>query len=56
MRKAEAWLQPILDLRTGEVTAYEALARARTPDGRVIPAQDFVKVAESTGLISEVTI
>ena len=50
----EAWLQPIVDLRTGEVTAYEALARATTADGRVIPAQDFVKVAENTGLISEV--
>ena len=50
----DAWLQPIVDLDSGRVTGYEALARAADPQGTVFPAQDFVEVAENTGLISEV--
>ena len=45
--------QPIVDVRTGAVTAVEALARWHGPDdgiGAVGPAE-FIEVAEQTGLI-----
>ena len=49
----EAWLQPIVELRSRRVIAYEALARVIGRDGEPIPAYKFIKVAESVGLISE---
>jgi len=42
--------QPIVDAQTGSVTAVEALARW-TEDGRVIPPDEFIPLAEETGLI-----
>ena len=38
-------LQPIIDLQTGVIVADEALARLIEPDGRVIPAVDFMEAA-----------
>ncbi|MEW5943724.1 MAG: EAL domain-containing protein [Pseudomonadota bacterium] len=46
--------QPIVDLRTGEEVADEALARIRAKDGRLVPAFDFVHAAEALHLISAV--
>jgi diguanylate cyclase (GGDEF)-like protein/PAS domain S-box-containing protein len=43
--------QPTVDLRTGEITGFEALVRWRHPDLGMIPPMDFIGVAESTGLI-----
>ena len=44
--------QPILHLRTGMVTAVEALVRWNHPTlGRLLPA-DFIDLAEQTGLIN----
>ncbi len=37
--------QPIVDLRTGEVVADEALARMITPEGDIIPAGLFIEAA-----------
>jgi diguanylate cyclase (GGDEF)-like protein/PAS domain S-box-containing protein len=42
--------QPIVDAQTGRVAAFEALARW-TEDGRVIEPNDFIPLAEATGLI-----
>ncbi|WP_432828160.1 putative bifunctional diguanylate cyclase/phosphodiesterase [Dactylosporangium sp. CA-092794] len=42
--------QPVVDLRTGRVTAVEALLRW-TRDGQPIPPLDFIPVAEQYGLI-----
>lgn len=42
---------PEIDLRDGRWRAAEALLRWRTPDGRVVPAGEFIEVAESSGLI-----
>jgi len=42
--------QPIVDARTGRVTSVEALARW-TEDGRSIPPDEFIPLAEETGLI-----
>lgn len=45
--------QPIVDLRSGEPVAYEALARWDDPVLGPVPAQEFVAVAEQTGLIGD---
>ncbi len=43
--------QPIVSLETGEITGFEALVRWDDPDrGRVFP-DEFIPVAEETGLI-----
>jgi diguanylate cyclase (GGDEF)-like protein len=44
--------QPILDVVTGRVIAFEALARWDHPDRGMIDARELVSVAEETGLIS----
>jgi EAL domain-containing protein (putative c-di-GMP-specific phosphodiesterase class I) len=47
--------QPVIDLETGEITAFEALARWRSPKlGPVEPAR-FISVAEDAGLIGKLT-
>ncbi|MDO9226716.1 MAG: bifunctional diguanylate cyclase/phosphodiesterase [Pseudomonadota bacterium] len=46
--------QPIVDLSTGVVVADEALARVRLPDGRLLPAVDFIEAAEGLGLMPEI--
>ncbi|HYM28289.1 MAG TPA: bifunctional diguanylate cyclase/phosphodiesterase, partial [Steroidobacteraceae bacterium] len=47
--------QPQLSLHTFEATHMEALLRWRKPDGRIATAQEFVHVAEKTGLIHDLT-
>ncbi|ASY65484.1 diguanylate cyclase/phosphodiesterase (GGDEF & EAL domains) with PAS/PAC sensor(s) (plasmid) [Sinorhizobium sojae CCBAU 05684] len=49
------YYQPLIDLRSGEIRGFEALARWETSDGRFIPPSDFIEVAESTGLITELS-
>jgi diguanylate cyclase (GGDEF)-like protein len=43
--------QPICDLGTGRVTSFEALARWTTEDGTRLSPDDFIPVAEESGLI-----
>lgn len=43
--------QPICDLATGRVVAFEALARWRNEDGVDVPPAEFIPVAEESGLI-----
>ena len=51
--RVEAFLQPIVDLHSGHLYAYEVLARIR--DGEeVIAAEQFIEVAEDLGMIREV--
>ena len=47
--------QPQVALHTFESTHVEALLRWRKPDGRSASAQEFIHVAERTGLIHELT-
>jgi len=43
--------QPEVDLRTGRLLAFEALVRWEHPTRGMIPAAEFITVAEETGLI-----
>ncbi|GAA2596643.1 hypothetical protein GCM10010435_89840 [Winogradskya consettensis] len=43
--------QPIVHLRTGEITGLEALIRWQHPERGVIPPLDFIPLAEETGMI-----
>ena len=45
--------QPIVDLRTREVHAVEALARWRHPGLGDVPARELVRTAEDSGLVHE---
>ncbi len=44
--------QPIVNLRTGEVSSVEALMRWQLPDGSLRTPADFLQVLEETGLIA----
>ena len=48
------WYQPEVDLATGAVIAVEALLRWHHPDGSVWTADQFIDVAEDTGLILDI--
>ncbi len=43
--------QPILDLRTNTISHYETLLRMLDPDGNILSPEQFIPVAERTGLI-----
>jgi diguanylate cyclase (GGDEF)-like protein len=47
--------QPLIALHSFEPSHVEALLRWRRPDGRQASAQEFISVAERTGLIHELT-
>ncbi len=46
--------QPIVDLRTAEITGAEALVRWAHPSGALVEPDVFVPLAEETGLITEI--
>ena len=43
--------QPIIDLKRGRVSSFEALVRWKHPTRGMIPPTEFIPIAESTGLI-----
>ena len=43
--------QPQIDLRTGKINGLEALMRWQTKSGTMIPPDQFIPVAESSGMI-----
>jgi EAL domain-containing protein (putative c-di-GMP-specific phosphodiesterase class I) len=53
-KRVVAAYQPIVDLRTGETVAEEALARIVARDRALIPAQQFILAAEALHLISAI--
>jgi len=53
-REFELYFQPRIDLRTGRIVAVEALIRWARQDGRFIMPNDFIHIAEQTGLINEI--
>ncbi|MBS1844229.1 MAG: EAL domain-containing protein [Actinobacteria bacterium] len=46
--------QPIVNLRSGEVTGLEALVRWRHPERGLLEPADFVSIAEDSGLIGPI--
>ena len=46
--------QPLVDLKTGRITGFEALVRWPDPERGMIPPVEFIPVAEETGLINAV--
>lgn len=52
--RVDLYLQPIVTLPQRKVRYYEALSRLRTEDGDIVPAADFIDVAESVGLMPKI--
>ncbi len=48
------YYQPIVDLATGQLTGFEVLARWRHPDRGLLGPDQFLPMAEETGLIADV--
>jgi len=52
--RIDLYLQPVVTLPQRKVRYYEAMSRLRTEDGDVIPAVDFMDIAESIGLMPKI--
>jgi EAL domain-containing protein (putative c-di-GMP-specific phosphodiesterase class I) len=50
----ELHYQPVLDIASGRLTGFEALARWRTPDRGIVGPDEFIPLAEMTGLILDI--
>jgi EAL domain-containing protein (putative c-di-GMP-specific phosphodiesterase class I) len=53
-REIVPFYQPIVDLDDGTVVGFEALARWRHPDRGILLPEEFLPVAEDTGLIGAI--
>jgi diguanylate cyclase (GGDEF)-like protein len=51
----EVYYQPVADLRTGDIRGFEALLRWRHAQYGSVSPNEFIPVAEKTGLINELT-
>lgn len=51
--KIVPFFQPIVHCKTGELFAFEVLARLYEPDGKVIPAEQFIEWIEKSGLSAQ---
>jgi diguanylate cyclase (GGDEF)-like protein len=51
----EVWYQPVASLTTGDITGLEALLRWRHPEHGSISPDEFIPVAEQTGIIEPLT-
>ena len=49
------YYQPIVDIRSGRLRGAEVLARWKKPDGTLVSPASFIPLAESSGLIVELT-
>jgi diguanylate cyclase (GGDEF)-like protein len=51
----DVYFQPKVEIASRRVCGVEALVRWRTPSGNFVPACDFIPLAESTGVIVDIT-
>ena len=49
------YFQPLVDLSSGKIVKYEALVRQVTPEGKIIPPDQFLDLAYQTPLYRELT-
>lgn len=49
------YFQPLVELRTGQLSGFEVLARWRHPERGMIPPDQFIWLAEESGLIGRLT-
>jgi sensor c-di-GMP phosphodiesterase-like protein len=54
-REFVPYYQPVVDLRSGAIVGAEVLMRWRKPDGSLVPPAAFIPLAESSGLILDMT-
>ena len=50
------YFQPLVELRSSQVEAFEVLARWLSPDKGVVPPDDFIPSLEHHGMINDLTI
>jgi diguanylate cyclase (GGDEF)-like protein/PAS domain S-box-containing protein len=50
----EVYYQPLVTLKTGNITGFEALLRWHHPERGMIPPMEFIPVAEEIGLIGQI--
>lgn len=51
----KAYYQPKIDIRKGSIRGVEVLSRWQHPSEGILPPSSFIRLAESTGLIHELT-
>jgi predicted signal transduction protein with EAL and GGDEF domain len=49
------FFQPLIDIETGELGGFEVLARWQHPDRGIVEPSEFIPLAETIGLISELS-
>ena len=47
----QLYYQPIINLNSGEIAGFEALIRWQHPERGTVPPNDFINIAEDTGMI-----
>lgn len=50
------YFQKIIDIQTGETLGAEVLMRIVKPNGEIVPAYEFIEIAESSGIINKLDI
>ncbi|TYC52743.1 EAL domain-containing protein [Rhodobacterales bacterium] len=55
-RRIRVHFQPIMNMKTGAIAGFEALARWSDSDLGDVPPDQFIPIAEDCGLISDLTI
>ena len=49
LNQFRVYYQPIIELRTGNISGFEALVRWQRSDNMLVPPAAFIGVAEETG-------